>query len=216
MPGHDQTITPDQRVAIQQFLPESDVGAVLTALLDDAHARLHAPRVPTCHGIFLDSLSAADAHPLHDRAGHPLASAPDDLLPCPKPHIGPWRVDLVSRAQHCCQDGHLYHIVGRPDSRKPVRPPRSAEELLKELQQMFAGDAGEALDEATVQAIAQRVEGITRRFAEIAGVYRRIEVYANRLRDMGMHRTLHLLGTAEQESLALAVFLVRATSKSQE
>jgi hypothetical protein len=208
MPGHDQTITPDQRVAIQQLLPESDVRAILTALLDDTHARLHSPRVPACHGIFLDSLSAAEQTTLRDRAGAALAGGADDLLLCPKPHIGPWRVDLVSRAQHCCQDGHLCHIVGRPDSRKPVRPPRSAEELLNELQQMFEGDEGEALDDTTVQAIAHRVEGITRRFAEIAGVYRRIEVYTNRLRDMGLHRTLDLLGRAEQESLALALFLV--------
>lgn len=208
-PGHDQTITPDQRVAIQQLRPDSPlatVRAILGHLLDDAHARMSVPRVPACHGILLDTLSTTDHAGLRDRTGQPLTGAADDLVLCPKPHIGPWRVDLVSRTQHCCQDARLCHIVGRPDSRKPVRPPRSAEELVRELQHIFAGDAD--LDEATVQAIAAQVERLTRRFAEIAGVYRRIEVYTNRLRDMGMHRTLHLLGTAEQESLALAVFLV--------
>jgi hypothetical protein len=39
-------------------------------------------------------------------------------------------------------------------------------------------------------------------------VYRRIEVYQHRVRDMGMHRTWEMLGPSEQESLALAVFLV--------
>jgi hypothetical protein len=39
----------------------------------------------------------------------------------------------------------------------------SAEELLQELQHLFKGGADEALDDATVQAIAGRVEGITRR-----------------------------------------------------
>jgi hypothetical protein len=154
-PGHAQTIAPDREVALQQLTPDQDVRAALGALLDDAHARLHAPRVPACHGIFLDSLSAADvAAALRDRSGAPLAGTADDLLLCPKPHIGPWRVDLVSRTQHCCQDGRLCHIVEHPERRVPVRPPRSAEELLHELQHLFEGGADETLDDATVQAIA--------------------------------------------------------------
>ncbi len=211
VPGHDQSISPTQRVAIQQVLPGGDVAATLRTLLDDAHEQLRTPRTPACHGIFLDSLSAAEQGRLLDRTGQPLAGSADDLLLCPKPHIGAWRVDLVSRAQHCCQDAYLCHIVGQ-DSHHcsvPVRPPRSAEDLLRELQHLFERGGNElALDDETVQAVAARVEHVTRRFAEISGVYRRLEVYTNRLRDMGMHRTLHLLAAAEQESLALAVFLV--------
>jgi hypothetical protein len=131
----------------------------------------------------------------------------DDLLLCPKPHIGPWRVDLVSRSRHCCQDATRCHIVGQATAQKPVRPPRTAEDLLKELQQIVAAPDVD-LDEETVGAIARRVEQVTRRFAEIAGAYRRIEVYYHRLRDMGMERTLDRLGRAERESLALAVFLI--------
>jgi len=175
-------------------------------VLDDAHRRLRAPQMPRCHGIFLDALSAAERDGGVDRYGEALEGPAEELLVCPKPHIGAWRVDLVSRERHCCQDARLCHIVGRPDARKPVRPPRSAEELLRELQHLFT--SADDLDPEAVSAIARQVEGVTRRFAELAGAYKRIEVYYNRLRDMGMHRTLSLLGAAERESLALAVFLV--------
>jgi hypothetical protein len=209
----NQTTTPDVQVGVWRVQPTIEGGgqaaqAILRALLDHVHQTLSERVEVRCRGVFLDSLSVTDATDLRNRAGQTLTSTPEDLLLCPKPHVGPWRVDLVSRTQHCCQDGQYCHIIGQPDSRKPVRPPRSAEELLQELQQMFEGNAGEELDDATVQVIARRVEGITRRFAEIAGVYRHIEVYANRLKDMGMHRTFDLLDAAQQESLALAVFLV--------
>jgi hypothetical protein len=210
--GIDQTLTP-QEVGIRQLRPALDADRaglhrMLRTLLDDAHARLAQPRVPACYGIFLDSLSAAERTGLTDRYGTAIGDEPSDLLLCPKPHIGPWRVDLVSRARHCCQDARLCHIVGRPGSTPPLRPPRTAEELLKELQQVFSRTGSGALDEDAISAIARQVEGITRRFAEIAGAYKRIEVYYHRLRDMGLEQTLDLLGAAERESLGLAVFLL--------
>ncbi|MEI8307866.1 MAG: hypothetical protein WCF99_12465 [Chloroflexales bacterium] len=76
----------------------------------------------TCHGVFLATLSA-EGQPLVNRWGKAIESTANDLLICPKPHIGPWHVDIVSREQHCCQDGRLCHIVGRADARKPIRPP---------------------------------------------------------------------------------------------
>jgi hypothetical protein len=209
--GVDQTTTPDQRVVARQLQPESMTSddalrQSLTMLLDDAHCHLRTPQRPRCHGVFLDALSAAEQDDSVDRYGAALEGPAEELLVCPKPHIGSWRVDLVSRERHCCQDARLCHIIDHPDARKPVRPPRSAEELLRELQHLFAG--ADDLDPETVSAIARQVEGVTRRFAELAGAYKRIEVYYNRLRDMGMHRTLSLLGATERESLALAVFLV--------
>lgn len=209
--GHDQPLVPDQQLVIERLLPGSDatVPALhrrLAALLDEAHARLRQPRVPRCHGIFLDTLSAAEATWLRERYGAALDDDPADLLVCPKPHIGAWRVDLVSRARHCCQDPRVCQIIGDPDRRKPVRPPRSAEELLRELQELLR--ARSALDDAEVSALAQQIEHLTRRFAELSGAYRRINLYYNRLRDLGMHRTLELLAPPERESLALALFLV--------
>jgi hypothetical protein len=227
--GQDQTIIPDQQVAIHWLLPAGAAGAdyvaqLLTPLLNDMHDRLHLPRVPQCQGIFLDSLSAVEQAAWYTRYGEQIGAGvdtADDLLLCPKPHIGHWRVDLVSRQQHCCQDARLCHIVMQTDKHPPLRPPRTIEDLLKELQRLFdqrdATDSNEQepWDEAAVQIIAQQVEQMTRRFAEVAGVYRRIEVYYHRLRDMGMSRTWHLLGDQLRESLALAVFLVEQLDSIQ-
>lgn len=210
--GADQTLAP-QEVAARQLQPALDGAAemvrdLLCPLLDDAHARLAAPRVPACHGIFLDTFSVDERVTLVDRYGASTGTDADELLICPKPHIGAWRVDLVSRARHCCQDARLCHIVGQPLARPPVRPPRSAEELLRELQHIFdRADDGE-LDDSAVSIIARQVEDVTRRFAEIAGAYKRIDVYYHRLRDMGLEQTFERLGAAERESLGLAIFLL--------
>jgi hypothetical protein len=208
----DQAVQPDQQIVTWQVSPAScataPVRQALTMLLEDAHNRLRQPRVPRCQGVFLDTLSAAEQAPLIDRYNQTLDDDVSNLLLCPKAHIGPGRVDLVSRKRHCCQDARLCHIVGRPDAQKPLRPPRTAEELLTELKHMFAHTDDEDVSDATIQAISQQVEALTRRFAEIMGIYRRIEVYHHRLRDLGMERTLDLLGAAECESLALSVFLV--------
>ncbi len=210
-PGRDQPLVPDQEVLIARLTPDSDsalaaVHARLAALLDEAHARLRHPRTPRCHGIFLDTLSAADATFVRDRYDAPLDDDPANLLLCPKPHIGAWRIDLVSRARHCCQDPRVCQIINDPERCKPARPPRNVEDLLRELQEIFS-DNRDLSDEA-VGVIARQVEALTRRFADIAGVYRRIDVYYHRLRDLGMERTLDLLAPQERESLALAIFLV--------
>ncbi len=180
---------------------------VLAAVLEEAHQALRTQVPVACHGVFVDALSATERAALVGGDGV-LLTETSDILVCPKPHVGPWRADLVSRARHCCQDARLCHIITQPGARPPVRPPRSAEDLLHELQHLFEGGTLDELDDATVGAVARRIEGLTRRFAEISGVYRRIEVYYHRLRDMGLERSFDQLRPAEQESLALAVFLV--------
>jgi hypothetical protein len=165
-------------------------------------------RTPACHGVFLDTLSARDAGALRDRWGAGLGEDLADILVCPKPHVGAWRVDIVSRGAHCCRDARLCHIAGQPGARPPIRPPRTAEELLRELQRVVAGDDADELDDAGALAIAEHIEQITRRFADVAGATQRISVYEHRLRDLGMERTLGLLAPQARESLALAVFLV--------
>lgn len=212
-PGHDQTLTP-RMVAAHELRPNGeaapgDVHARLTHLLDDAHACMAQPRVPACHGIFLDALSA-DAHAgLTSRYGAALGGSMSDWLVCPKPHIGPWRVDLVSRAQHCCRDARLCHIVGMPGAQPPVHPARSAEELLEELQRIFANSAGDEPDDEAIAMIARQVEAVSRQFARYAGLEQRIAMYEQRLYDLGLERrAAERLGAHERESLALAIFLV--------
>lgn len=203
---------PDSTVLVHQVapVPGDELGPqdALERLLEAAHAAL-APAAPVaCHGVFLDSLSAAEGQALAARDGLPLAAEAGDLLICPKPHVGPWRVDLVSRSRHCCQDAWLCHIKGQPGARRPVRPPRTTEDLLRELDELFERRAPEEIDEATADAVGRRVEALTRRFAELSGALALIGVYERRLRDMGMARTLDRLAPEARESLALAVYLV--------
>ncbi|MBX0330170.1 hypothetical protein K2Z83_21100 [Oscillochloris sp. ZM17-4] len=202
----DQSIVPDQQVAVQPLCPDTDLHAVqttLTALLNVAHARLREPRIPRCQGVFLDTLSVAERGALLGRDGEILA--PD--LVCPKPHIGPWRVDLVNRDAHCCRDGRLCHIISQPGSAPPVRPPRNARELLAELERLFEAGDLDTLDEEAVERVMSRIEALTRRFVEITGALKDLRRYEAKLGDIGLDRTLHLLGATERESLALAIYL---------
>ncbi|GAC1519768.1 MAG: hypothetical protein NVS2B16_26330 [Chloroflexota bacterium] len=143
---------------------------------------------------------------LVDRYGRKIVGDRSELLLCPKPHIGPGRIDLVSRAQHCCADPTLCHIIGQPESHKPVRLPRTGEDLVKELRRLF--ENRQDVDAEDLSLLARQVEGLTRSLAEVTGAIKRIDLYYQRLRDLGMQSTLHLLNSAEQESLALGIFLV--------
>ena len=120
-----QSLDPTIRIDVVALCPDQpseETQRVLAHLLDQVHADLRKPVVLACHGVFLDTLSA-EGRLLVNRWGKAIESTANDLLICPKPHIGPWHVDIVSREQHCCQDGRLCHIVGRADARKPIRPP---------------------------------------------------------------------------------------------
>ncbi len=208
-PTHDQTIVPNQHITIHHIPPsEETIAAQLSRLLDDAHAHLHDPLVPACHGRFLEPLSVGKPTPLHDRHGQVIDSPSDDMLLCPKPHIGPWRVDLVSRRHHCGQDARLCHIIGQSVVEIPLRPPRTADDLFSELQHVFAQTPPGHLDDAAISRVEQRVKELSRQFAKLVGADQRFERYYRRLRQMGLRHTLDLLATPEQESLALALFLV--------
>lgn len=208
-PGpRDQPLIPDLHVGIEPLCPQLDPALsrpILLKLLTAAHQQLATPRQPRCQGVFLDPLSLAEQGVLLGRDGGPLPH--DDLLVCPKPHLGPWRVDLVSRSQHCCRDGHLCHIIGLPGATPPLRPPRSARELLSELERLFAPGELDQLDELLLEQTLNQIEGLTRRFAEVTGALQDLGRYEAKLGDIGLDRTLHLLGPHERESLALAIYL---------
>ena len=172
--------------------------------------------VPRCEGIFLDALSIHSQ--ARDRYGELLLTADGEtsqstqareILLCPKRHIGPWRNDLVRRDLHCLQDASVCHIINQTGSTKPVRPLRDVEDLLSELDQIFnQREATNDLSEEEISAIAEQVQALTRQFAQMLGADKRMEVYYNRLRDIGLERTLDRLGPNERESMALAMFLV--------
>ena len=204
----NQRTAPDQEIVVQPLRPALDprhVRATLTALIDAAHARLRTPRTPRCSGVFLDALSLEERGALPGRDGAVLAA--DDLLICPKPHIGAWRIDLVSRAAHCCRDARFCHIISQPGATPPVRPPRTAVELLAEMERLFlTGDVADLSEEMVVQ-VSERIESLTRRFAQFTGALNNLGRYEAQLGDIGLDRTLHLLAPSERESLALAIYL---------
>ncbi|GAB4172365.1 MAG: hypothetical protein Fur005_34120 [Roseiflexaceae bacterium] len=127
-------------IALWQIQPQisnsAGLVATLQALLDTAHQALRQRRIPACHGVFLDSSSAQDHAPLSDRQGVVLLQpgmaegVASELLICPKPHIGPWRVDLVHRRQHCCVDPNVCHIIGQVGAQPPIRQPRNQADLI--------------------------------------------------------------------------------------
>lgn len=136
VPGHGLVTRltsqpPWQEIAVWHIQPDQPAVAghlhrVLTALLNDAHTRLGQPDIPRCHGVFLASLGTtahgvlASAADLVQRSV--TRSAPlDDLLICPKPHINPWRVDIVSLQHDCCTNPAICHIMHLPAAQKPQR-----------------------------------------------------------------------------------------------
>ncbi|NTU80214.1 MAG: AAA domain-containing protein [Chloroflexales bacterium] len=118
-------------------------------------------------------------------------------------------------SRHCCQDGQLCHIKWLPDARRPVRPPRTTEDLLRELDEIFERRPPGEIDEETADAVGRRVEALSRRFAELTGALVAIGVYERRLRDMAMARTLDRLAPEGRESLVLAVYLVEKLDAAQ-
>ena len=205
--GFAQNVMPTQTVQLRQLQPQSpnqltSVRQTLSDLLETAHTRLSQPRQIACHGIFLDTLSTSDRLPLLASYGI-AANELDEVVLCPKPHIGAWRIDLVHRGRQCCEDPHVCQIIGWPNRRKPIRPLRTAADLLNELKHILAYT--DELDDQTLARIVQEVESLTRQFASLNNI--QWELYFNRVRDLGMRKTFDRLDRYAQESLALAIFL---------
>lgn len=182
-PDHDQneTLIPDQTVTVAQVTPAlssdgSRLRTILLALLNDAHRRLRTPAEIRCHGVFLDGLTV-NAHGMLADAGSlqyrdrsrivaedtPAETAIDTLLLCPKPHIGPWRVDIVSLERDCCQNAKLCHILGAglPQIQRPSRLTR-----LEDIAEAIHAAGGED-DAARTEAATRHVRVIAQRYADL-------------------------------------------------
>lgn len=173
----NQSLVPDQQVIVAQVPPAlpgegSKLRTTFLALIKDAHRRLRTPAEIRCHGVFLDSLTVnahgtlAGAEALRHRDGATFTSADtpaekalDSLLLCPKPHIGSWRVDIVSLERDCCQNARLCHIrgAGIPDIQRPSRLTR-LEDIARAIRIVGDDEGGERAEAATrqVRLIAQR------------------------------------------------------------
>lgn len=210
-----QHTQPDITVGVWrvQPTPTADLAPLddaLTGLLEHVHQTLVKRVDVTCHGVFLDSLTAngtgaiASADGLVWRSGDRVRDQIEDLLVCPKPHVGPWRVDLVSLSRDCCQNGEVCHIINRPDKRKPKRLT-----ALKEITEAIQKSADDVDDESVAAAATNQVLTITRRYAELLqpniGDY---QVWIRDELDIGdLFDTTTLLSQTQRETLALARFL---------
>lgn len=174
-----------------------------------------APRpAPACHGTLLDSTADNAAPQLSDRFGAALAV--DDAVLCAKPHISDQLIELVSRSRHCCRDGRVCQIIGRPDARPPTRRPRTQDELLRELAQLRLqgppppdpadADSAAALDDA-VEHISAAVVAMTQQYAELNGGTARLQRYQQQLIDLGLERVLTQLSSGDRQSLSLGFYL---------
>ncbi len=210
-----QFLQPDIQIQLWRVQPMPDGNGqmlyrALSTILDYVHNRLKDRVEIACHGVFLDTLSAnasgalADMAGLKTRTGATFNTALDDLLVCPKPHVAPWRVDLVSLTHDCCVNSALCHIKGFSGARKPQRL-TLLDEIASALQQLDSTSDGEAL----VSAAQQQALVITRRYAQL--LQPNIASYKQWIRDRlaidDLFDTTNLISDQQRETLALARFL---------
>ncbi len=210
-----QLVDPDLEIVLQHIRPQgagdsAELDRVLSAVLNMIHTRLQR-RVPVrCHGVFLETLTAnghgslAEAAGLFARNGNAHEGELSDLVVCPKPHIAPWRVDIVSLAQDCCTNPILCHIKGQPGVRRPQRL-SALEEITDALKQSVKGQDDQTITSAATKHVLQ----ITRRYAQL--LQPRIDDYhfwiRKRLEIEDLFDTTPLLSDPQRETLALGRFL---------
>jgi hypothetical protein len=221
-----QTTTPDVQVGVWRVQPVIDTSSqqvrhILHSLLDHVHQTLRERVEARCRGVFLDSLGAtahgalAAARDLMLRDGAAITETLDDLLLCPKPHVGPWRVDLVSLHHDCCTNPHRCHILHHDGAQKPQRLTR-LEDVADAIRSVVSGDD----KDAQIAVATRQVLAVTQRYADL--VQPDISHYRHWVRsnlDVGdLFDTTPLLTDAQRDTLALARFLweqiehIRATN----
>ncbi len=217
-----QYIQPDTQIVPLQIAPILEQDALhrhLERLLAQVDRAL-AERVPVrCHALAFEPL-LANAHGLLEhtaglatRTGDPTDLP--DLLLCPKPHIAPWRVDLVSRSRDCCTNSQVCHIIGQPG----IRPPQPLD-TLNDITSALRPPADGSDEDQVIDAANEQVLAITRRYARL--LQPDIASYRGWIRqqlDIGeLFDATPLLTDAQRETLALGRFLweqidhIRATN----
>ncbi|HYN87534.1 MAG TPA: hypothetical protein VER55_03340, partial [Ardenticatenaceae bacterium] len=210
-----QAIQPDICIRIHRIQPravesEQTTHTTLTAVLDRVHAALKNCVEVRCRGVFLDQLTATahgdlvTAAMLRYRDGDEPREPLEALLLCPKPHMAPWRVDVVSHSRDCCRNAVVCHVKGFPD----VRPPQRLVSL-DDISEAIRLTGDEADDETRAWVATQQVLAITRRYAQLLqpdiATYRRW--IRERLDIDDRFDTTALLNEAQRETLALGRFL---------
>jgi hypothetical protein len=233
-----QYIQPDLEVAIWRFRPElaletteSKFEQQLVKLFESIHQKLRGQvEEITCRGVFLDSLTT-NAHGQLAELAHLVRSQRyeeittkantdntdklENLLLCPKPHIAPWRVDIVSAERDCCKNPILCHIAGLTP--KPQIPLRLAtlQDIEKAIKQNAATASNNAknstdttMDDELVRVATIRIKEVTQRYADL--IKPNMEDFRDDIRrrvGTNLFTTTQLLTEAQRETLALGCFL---------
>lgn len=218
-----QYIQPDLEVNIWRLRPkaggEGRLNGVLQKLLDAAHDKLQEVEEIKCRAIFLDSLTAnahrqmAQIANLYQRDGRIWGNEGlDDLVLCPKPHISPWRLDLVSVSKDCCKNARLCHIMHRADL-KDVTPPTRLT-ALQDIQKAIrsVAQAGEDEDEEVVRLATNQVALVVERYREL--VRPDLKQYDPWLKQEfgSVFFTTTLLSEKQRDTIRLACFLREQTT----
>lgn len=210
-----QFVQPDVQIESWRIQPRivgdlQPLHATFQQLLTNVHHALKDRVEVRCRGVFLDTLSAtahgrvASVTQLVQRNGRHFDDSLENLLLCPKPHVAPWRVDIVSWTNDCCENATLCHIKHRPNVRKPERLT-----ALEQIADAIRGVEGVGDEEAVVEAANRQVLIIIKRYAQL--IQPDIRHYQNWVRDElevgDLFDTTTLLSDIQRETLALARFL---------
>ncbi len=216
-----QPSAPDMQVQLWRVQPRFDEASqalhgLFEALLAEIHGRLSRPVAIRCHGIFLDQLSAnghgqlALTKGLVQRNGSAINAPLEELLLCPKPHIAPWRVDLVSQERDCCENAAICHIKGQAGAQKPRR--------LVELQDVTdtiraARGSGDVADQEIIETATAQVRAVIKRYQQFIqpNLADYLDWIRRRLDIDDLFDETPLLDAPTRETLALARFLWEQT-----
>jgi len=215
-PKFAQFIPPDIKIITRKFQPKAEETAQyldedFEELFKFVHNALKAQVEIRCRGLFLDSLSTnargemASAALLQNRAGTAFGEGElEKLLLCPKPHVAPWRVDIVHLEKDCL-NSNLCHIRSLLGEKKPQRIVK-LEDIKDAIRSSIAGQDNE---EAVMKVATQQVLAVTQRFVEL--IQPRLEDYQNRIKERLDLRDefdkTPLLNATQRNTLSLAYFL---------
>lgn len=207
----NQRATPDTQIYVHAIPPTtSDEKNDLQwqHLLDMTHRRIGKPVEVRCHGVFVDTLTATahgtlwSATALTSRNQQEIQS--DDLVICPKPHIGAWRIDLVSASADCCKNGVVCHIKHLLPNAQPPRRLKHLDDVIEAIRDGTTHLEGEE----RVQVATHQVKVVVERFADLLNPD--LASYEEKVRhdlDLTMTEQVSLISGEQWRTLALARFL---------
>ena len=217
-----QPSAPDMRVLLWRTQPQFAVNnqrlhQLFEALLAHVHNQLSQRIAVRCHGVFLDQLSTnahgqlASITGLVQRDGQQLVGSLDNLLLCPKPHIAPWRVDLV-HVDDCCNNATVCHIKGIVG----VQPPRRLVELQDVIDTIKAArDSTKTPNQEILEIATTQVRMVVKRYQQFIqpNLADYLAWLRNRLEIDDLFDETPLFDATSRETLALARFLWEQTEQ---